>query len=163
MALVTAPTSGLPDYEHEFHTIIVDTFDQASKNTFSVYLQQPLENVVQVRLVAAQVHTNSSNVCYISVEELDTNFNQRATSDLAGQTALTSLNRSFGAILCDGAGNFNFKDNYPVVIQYITPVRKVSRLNFTLRNQTGSTIPDTADNHYFILRFVCKKSNLSGR
>ena len=162
MPLVTAPQPTLPDFEHEYHTIVVDTADQASKNTFSVYLQQPLENVVQARLTAAQVHTSSSNVCYISIEELDTNFTQRATSDLEGQSGLTMLNRSFGALLCDGSGNFNFADNYPVVQQYITPIRKLGRLTFTLRNQDGDTVPGTDDN-YFILRFVCKMPNLPGR
>jgi hypothetical protein len=90
MALVTAPQPTLPDYEHEYHTIIVDTADQVSKNTFSVYLQQPLENVVQVRLTAAQIHTSSSNVCHISIDELNTNFSQRATSDLDGQSSVHS-------------------------------------------------------------------------
>jgi len=162
MALVTAPQPTLPDYEHEYHTIIVDTADQVSKNTFSVYLQQPLDNVVQVRLTAAQIHTSSSNVCHISIDELNTNFSQRATSDLDGQSSLTSLNRSFGTILCDGAGNFNFTDNYPVVQQYITPIRKLGRLSFTLRNQSGDTIPGAVDN-YFILRFICRNPNLPGR
>ena len=162
MALVTAPQPTIPDYEHEYHTIIVDTADQVSKNTFSVYLQQPLENIVQVRLTAAQIHTSSSNVCHIAIEELNTNFSQRATSDLNGQSSLTSLNRSFGTLLCDGAGNFNFADNYPVVQQYMTPIRKLGRLSFTLRNQDGDTIPGTDDN-YFILRFVCRNPNLSGR
>jgi hypothetical protein len=161
MALVTAPQSTLPDFQHEYHTIVVDTVDQASKNTFSVYLQQPLENVVQARLTAAQIHTVSSNVCHIAIDELDTNFSQRATADLDGQSGLTSLSRSFGTILCDGTGQFQFADNYPVVQQYLTPIRKLGRLTFTLRNQTGATIPDTADHHYFILRFVCKNPNLA--
>lgn len=159
MALVTSSQPTIPDYEHEYHTIIVDTLGQASKNTFSVYLQQPLENIVQARLTAAQIHTSSSNVCHISIAELDTNFSQTSTSDLQNSTR---LNRAFGTILCDGSGAFNFADNYPVVQQYITPVRKLSRLSFTLRNQDGDTIPGTADN-YFILRFVCDKPNLSGR
>lgn len=159
MSLVTSPQLSIPDYEHEYHTIVVDTLNQASKNTFSVYLQQPLENIVQARLTAAQIHTSSSNVCHISVEELDTNFSQPATSDL---NSSSRLNRSFGTLLCDGAGNFNFADNYPVVQQYITPIRKLGRLSFTLRNQDGDTIPGTTDN-YFIFRFVCKKPNLAGR
>jgi len=159
MSLVTTPQPTIPDYEHEYHTIVVDTLGQASKNTFSVYLQQPLENIVQARLTAAQIHTSSSNVCHISIEELDTNFSQPTTSDLSSSSR---LNRSFGTLLCDGSGNFNFADNYPVVQQYITPIRKLGRLSFTLRNQNGDTIPGTTDN-YFILRFVCKKPNLSGR
>jgi hypothetical protein len=159
MSLVTTPQPTIPDYEHEYHTIVVDTLGQASKNTFSVYLQQPLENIVQARLTAAQIHTSSSNVCHISIEELDTNFSQPTTSDL---NSSSRLNRSFGTLLCDGSGNFNFADSYPVVQQYITPIRKLGRLSFTLRNQNGDTIPGTTDN-YFILRFVCKKPNLSGR
>ena len=159
MSLVTSPQTSIPDYEHEYHTIVVDTLNQASKNTFSVYLQQPLENIVQARLTAAQIHTSSSNVCYISVDELDTNFSQPTTADLESSSR---LNRSFGTLLCDGSGNFNFADNYPVVQQYITPIRKLGRLSFTLRNQVGDTIPGTAEN-YFILRFVCKKPNLTGR
>lgn len=159
MSLVTAPQPSIPDFEHEYHTIVVDTLGQASKNTFSVYLQQPLENIVQARLTAAQIHTSSSNVCHISIEELDTNFSQPTTSDL---NSSSRLNRSFGTLLCDGSGNFNFADNYPVVQQYITPIRKLGRLSFTLRNQNGDTVPGTTDN-YFILRFVCKKPNLSGR
>lgn len=156
MSLVTFPQPTIPDYEHEYHTIIVDTLNQASKNTFSVYLQQPLENVVQARLTAAQIHTSSSNVCHISVAELDTNFSQPTTADL---NSSSRINRCFGTLLCDGSGNFNFADNYPVVQQYITPIRKLGRLTFTLRNQVGDTIPGTTDN-YFILRFVCKKPNL---
>lgn len=162
MALVTAPQFSLPDFENEYHTIVVDTVDQPSKNTFSVYLQQPLENIVQVRLTAAQIHSTDSNVCHISIQELDTNFSQRATSDLDGQSTLTSLNRSFGTLICDGSGNFNFSDNYPVVQQYINPIRKLGRLTVTLRNQDGSTIAGSLDN-YFILRFVCRNPNLSGR
>tara|TARA_Y100000389_G_scaffold197708_1_gene232810 strand:+ start:1106 stop:1585 length:480 start_codon:yes stop_codon:yes gene_type:complete len=159
MALVTSSQPTIPDYEHEYHTIVVDTLGQASKNTFSVYLQQPLENIVQARLTAAQIHTSSSNVCHISIEELDTNFSQPTTADL---NSSNRLNRAFGTLLCDGSGNFNFSDNYPVVQQYITPIRKLSRLSFNLRNQVGDTIPGTTDN-YFILRFVCDKPNLSGR
>jgi hypothetical protein len=162
MALVTAPQFSIPDYEHEYHTIVVDTIGQLSKNTFSVFLQQPLENIVQVKLTAAQVKSTDSNVCHISIQELDTNFSQRATSDLQGQSSLTSLNRSFGTLLCDGSGKFVFSDNYPVVQQYINPIRKLGRLSFTLRNQDGDTIGGSEDN-YFILRFICLKPNLSGR
>jgi len=30
MALVTAPQPTIPDFEHEYHTVIVDTTDQES-------------------------------------------------------------------------------------------------------------------------------------
>jgi len=161
MSTLTFPQVTIPDYDHEIHTVVVDTVDQASKNTFSVYLQHPLENVVQARLTAAHVHTLNSNVCNISVDELNTNFIQQATSQLESP----QLNYSFGTILPDSSGNFVFADNYPVVQQYITPIRKLGRMTFTLRNRNGDTITnpnDPADN-YFIFRFVCKKSNMPER
>lgn len=161
MSLLTFSQQSIPDYEHEYHTIIVDTINQPSKNTFSVYLQNPIENIVQARLTAAHVHTKSSNVCHISIDELNTNFNQQTTSQLNSP----SFNFSFGTILTDVSGNFNFADNYPVVQQYITPVRKLGRMSFTLRNQNGDTIPkpDEDAENYFIFRFVCKKNNLPER
>jgi hypothetical protein len=162
MALVTSQTS-LPDFEHEYHTITVDTIGQASKNTFTVHLQQTLENVVQARLTAAQITTTNSNVCYISVNELDTNYSQR-TSNLfgyEGQSSLSKVNNSFGSLI-SGSGTASeivFKDNYPVVQQYSTPIRKIDRLTFSLYNQDGNTIEGTKDN-FFIFRFVCKQKNL---
>ena len=161
MALVTS-NSIIPDLEQEYHTVLVDTIGQSDKSTFTVHLQQELENVVQVRLVAAQVRPSStSNVCSISVQELDSQFTQRATNELYGQSSQSPLNRAFGTILDDGSGRFNFKNNYPVVQQYITPIRKISRLNITLRDQTGLPITGTLEN-YFIFTFTCKNKNLPG-
>jgi hypothetical protein len=162
MALVTSQSS-LPDFEHEYHTITVDTIGQLSKNTFTVHLQQTLENIVQARLVAAQITTTNSNVCYISVNELDTNYSQR-TSNIYGyenQEVISKVNNSFGSLISGGGtvSQIIFKDNYPVVQQYSTPIRKIDRLTFTLFNQDGNTIQGTDDN-FFIFRFVCKQKNL---
>jgi hypothetical protein len=162
MALVTSQSS-LPDFEHEYHTITVDTIGQLSKNTFTVHLQQTLENIVQARLVAAQITTTNSNVCYISVNELDTNYSQR-TSNIYGyenQEVISKVNNSFGSLISGGGAvsQIIFKDNYPVVQQYSTPIRKIDRLTFTLFNQDGNTIQGTDDN-FFIFKFVCKQKNL---
>jgi hypothetical protein len=161
MALVTSQSS-LPDFEHEYHTITVDTIGQLSKNTFTVHLQQTLENIVQARLVAAQITTTNSNVCYISVNELDTNYSQR-TSNIYGyenQEVISKVNNSFGSLISGGTvSQIIFKDNYPVVQQYSTPIRKIDRLTFTLFNQDGNTIQGTDDN-FFIFKFVCKQKNL---
>lgn len=161
MALVTSQSS-LPDFEHEYHTITVDTIGQLSKNTFTVHLQQTLENIVQARLIAAQITTTNSNVCYISVNELDTNYSQR-TSNIYGyenQEVISKVNNSFGSLISGGTvSQIIFKDNYPVVQQYSTPIRKIDRLTFTLFNQDGNTIQGTDDN-FFIFKFVCKQKNL---
>jgi hypothetical protein len=43
--------------------------------------------------------------------------------------------------------------------QYVTPIRKLDRLTFTLRDENGATITDGADN-FLVFKFVCKNRNM---
>jgi hypothetical protein len=151
MALVTSPQT-IPDLDYEYHTITVDTIGQDSANTFTCHLQQPLKNVVQARLLAAHIHSNVvTEHCYVSVEELDSIFSDRASNVLTGQGHLSMLRGSFASLITDkcyhSAGNslITFKDNYPIVTQYIDPIRRIDRLSVTIRDQNGNTIKNSTD------------------
>ena len=168
MALVTSPKT-IPDLEYEYHTITVDSIGQDSANTFTCHLQQPLKNVVQARLLAAHIHSNVvTEHCYVSVDELDTIFNDRASNVLTGQSHMSMLRGSFASIITESAthdaGNslITFKDNYPIVSQYIDPIRRIDRLSVTIRDQNGSTIKNSTDSgsNFLVFRFVCRKRNL---
>jgi hypothetical protein len=168
MALVTS-TQTIPDLDYEYHTITVDSIGQDSANTFTCHLQQPLKNVVQARLLAAHIHsTDETEHCYVSVEELDTIFNDRASNVLTGQSHMSMLRGSFASLVTDSNSHsgsnslITFKDNYPVVSQYINPIRRVDRLNVTIRDQSGSTIKNSTDDgdNFLVFRFVCRKPNL---
>jgi hypothetical protein len=168
MALVTSPQT-IPDLDYEYHTITVDSIGQDSANTFTCHLQQPLKNVVQARLLAAHIHSNVvTEHCYVSVEELDTIFNDRASNVLTGQSHMSMLRGSFASIVTDStthdAGNslISFKDNYPIVSQYVNPIRRIDRLSVTIRDQNGVTIKNSTDDgaNFLVFRFVCRKPNL---
>ena len=168
MALVTSPQT-IPDLDYEYHTITIDTIGQDSANTFTCHLQQPLKNVVQARLLAAHIHSNVvTEHCYVSVEELDTIFNDRASNVLTGQGHLSMLRSSFASLITENdthaAGNslITFKDDYPIVSQYIDPIRRIDRLSVTIRDQNGNTIKNSTENgaNFLVLRFVCRKPNL---
>ena len=91
MALVTSPQT-IPDLDYEYHTITIDSIGQDSANTFTCHLQQPLKNVVQARLLAAHIHSNVvTEHCYVSIEELDSIFNDRASNVLTGQAELSVI------------------------------------------------------------------------
>ena len=169
MALITSPTEMIPDLNYEYHTITVDTLNQASSNSFTCFLSQPLKNVVQARLLAARIRTKTATEhCYISIDELNSVFNDRATNVYEGQASLGMLRNSFASIthantVASGAQTISFKDEYPIATQYVNPIRRIDRLTFNIRNQSGVPIvPATATdrNNYFILRFVCRKPNL---
>jgi len=169
MALITSPSEMIPDLNYEYHTITVDTLDQASSNSFTCFLSQPLKNVVQARLLAARIRTKTATEhCYISIDELNSVFNDRATNVYEGQASLGMLRNSFASIahantVASGAQTISFKDEYSIATQYVNPIRSIDRLTVNIRNQSGVPIvPATATdrNNYFVLRFVCRKPNL---
>src|SRR5210317_1169072 len=168
MALVTSSQT-IPDLDYEYHTITVDTIGQASANTFTCHFQQPLKNVVQARLLAAHIHSNViTEHCYISIQELDSIFSDRASNVLTDQGHLSMLRGSFASLITDNdthnAGNslITFKDNYPIVTQYIDPIRRVDRLSITIGDQNGNTIKNSSESgaNFLVFRFVCRKPNL---
>lgn len=163
MALVTSQST-LPDFEHEYHTVIVDSFQQTSDSVFTVFIPNPLENIVQAQLLTANLRVGSgTRIVHLSIDELNTNFSQRATKEVNGQAALQVLNRNFGSIINSSGTSgttLYFKNEYPVMQQYINPIRKLDRLTITLRegDATGFT---TSEDSFLVFRFVCKKRNLA--
>ena len=163
MALITSPTEMIPNLNYEYHTITVDTLGQDSANTFTCFLSQPLKNVVQARLLGARIHSNvATEHCYISIEQLDSIFNDRASNVYDGQAPLSILRNSFASLVKDEDLVNNYKDEYPVATQYIDPIRRIDRLNINIRNQDGIPIvPSTPEkDNFLVLRFVCRKPNL---
>ena len=163
MALITASTQFIPDLQHEYHTVTIDTIGQASANTFTCHLQQPLKNVVQARLLATNINTTvGTEHCYISIEELDSIFTERASNEPNGQATESIVRNSFASLIGEGTTQFSFKDNYPLVTQYVNPIRRIDRFTVNIRNQNGALIAPSspAKNNFLVIRFVCRKPNL---
>ena len=164
MALITSPTDMIPDLNYEYHTITVDTLGQDSANTFTCFLNQPLKNIVQARLVAARINTTTATEhCYISIDELNSTFNDRASNIYDAQAPLSVLRNSFASLVTtDDTGIISFRDNYPIAVQYVNPIRTVDRLTINIRNEDAILItpPNPAENNFLVIRFVCRKPNL---
>jgi hypothetical protein len=167
MVLITSPTETIPDLNYEYHTITVDTIGQTNSNSFTCYLNQPLHNVVQARLVAARINTvtpiNGTEHCYISIKELDSIFSDKASRTPPPETDGSIVRNSFASLLTqDNTGTIIFRDNYPIVTQYIDPIRTIDRLNISIRNEDGDLVePSTpAATNFLVFRFVCRKPNL---
>jgi hypothetical protein len=164
MALITSPTEMIPDLNYEYHTITIDSVGQDNANTFTCHLQQPLKNVVQARLVGARINTTTATEhCYISINELDSIFSDRASNVLTGQSSLSILRNSFASLVtADDTGIISFKDDYPVATQYVNPIRSIDRFTVNIRDQDANlaTPPNPAENNFLVLRFVCRKPNL---
>jgi len=152
-----------PDLNYEYHTITIDSIGQSSANTFTCYLQQPLKNVVQAKLLGARIRTTTATEhCYVSIDELDSNFSDRASNVLTGQASMSVLRGSFASIVSDSSTVVKFKDEYPIFTQYIDPIRRLDRFNVTIRNQDGNTITRStaSDKNILVFRFMCMKGNM---
>jgi len=160
MALVTSQTT-LPDFEHEYHTVIVDTVDDASsKQKFTSYFPTPLENIVQVQLTAAHINGTGGahKLIHLKIDELRTIFSQRGKTDLDTSDD-NMINGVFGTLVTDGTSRLVFKNEYPVIQQYYNPINKLDRITVELLKETGAAATTTET--CLIFRFVCKKRNLA--
>ena len=88
MALLIAQSQpDIPDYNHEIHTVIIDTIDHTNNVDFTSFLPTPLENVVQAQLMAATITSTggtTQTAFHIGIEELRSYFSQRGKEDLGG-------------------------------------------------------------------------------
>ena len=158
MALVTSQST-LPDFEHEYHTVIVDTISDSSKQKFTSYFPTPLENIVQVQLIAAHIDNhNASELIHLKIDELKTIFSQRGKTDL-DTSSDNMINGVFGTLVTDGTDRIVFKNEYPVIQQYFNPIKKLDRITVELLKETGAAA--TTSETCLIFRFVCKKRNLA--
>ena len=73
------------------------------------------------------------------------------------------LGGSFASLVnVGGDGLISFRDDYPVVTQYIDPIRRLDRLSVIIRDQDGNAIVPSspAKNNFIVISFVCRKPNL---
>jgi hypothetical protein len=139
---------------------------------------QPTSGIYNTGTVVASTDAAvaaTSNVVYIRVEELETDFDDFIA---AGQPAVATssapfnfttgsgmLRRCFGAIYSIdniGSSRFSYKDRYHMVSQYIDSLKRLDRLSITLYDANGVQL-DTAQSDgitYLTFEFKCMRKNL---
>lgn len=162
MAYYTANHT-IPDLNYEYRTVTVDTIGHTSANNITVNLTTPLQNVVQAKLLACHIHTKSTNKhINISIAELEVtpNLNERA-----GISPISNVSGVFASLVSDAISHKNddylylFKNEYPIISQYLTALQSISTLTIKIYGSDGNLIkPDSDDEpNYLILSFVCRR------
>ena len=171
---INSTGNNTPNCSYEFYTVHTDSlsgdtltdFTTLNQSAFTPFLFRPLENVVQVSVQSANIPlAGTSNVCYLRVNELGSQFNE--TGGQATSNAITSVpvtkDRIRGSLAkfnkaASGRTIYNQND-YSTQTQFITPINKIDRLTIELLDETGSN--SYVDSNVFIsLRFTCMKENL---
>lgn len=170
------------DPEHEVYYVKADSVFAPSNNTFTVYLNTPLRNVVRAELMSLSAHSNvissgSGNYMYVYVNELVSKFNDRANGQISiqvsGQTSnigsnpsgtianLSKLATSIVAVPLEEIQQrttFTVGQNYPAQAFFIEPIRQIDRLTIELLNGSGASLQNVGPT-FLVFRFTCAKGN----
>jgi len=175
----------LPDCSYEFYTIHTDSNTYSDTLTgatdFTTYLFNPLKDVVQVSVLLAtigerQTSTENSNVCYLNVDELSSNFNEITGNNVvstsasgglgpfitAYPTARANFQNPLAVFPLNDNGLTIYKQNdYSTQTQFISPIRKLERLTCRLWDGDGNLLELAAGGRVHItFRFTCRRDNL---
>ena len=171
----------VPDCSYEFYTIHADsnTYSETSANHFITYLFNPLKDVVQVSVLLATIGnlTNppNSNICYLTVDELSSPFNEitgnnviSTTTDGLGPfiTANPPSRAAFQTPLAvfpiNDSGVTIYKQNdYSTQTQFISPIRKLERLTCKLWDENGNLLTiGSGGRTHITFRLTCRRENL---
>jgi hypothetical protein len=178
MALLIATSQpDIPDYDHEIHTVIVDNIGQSNQTDFTAFISNPLENVVQARLVSATLTTTGAvaqKAIHIGIEELRTHFSQQTQAEInfggdgdPSTDTKNHLNGIFGTIIgqhialgpSSATRVLLFRDDYPILQCYHNPIRNLSRLTVNIDQHDGTSA--TLGDSVFVFRITCRKKNLA--
>lgn len=168
--------SETPNCSYEFFTIHTDsmnsnTWVNGSQNNYVNYLFRPLENVVQVSVVCSSIPVSDSNVCYLRIEELSSQFNESSGETGASNVfSVTStpvtkdkIRGSLAKFNVNLSGRTIYEQqDYSTQTQFITPINRIDRLTTEILDENG--VPAVVDSNVFIsYRFTCMKENLCPR
>ena len=184
---INSTGNNTPNCSYEFFTVHTDSlsddtwtdYSTLNQSSFKPLLFRPLENIVQVSIQTANIPlAGDSNVCYLRVNELGSQFNEStgvqsnptfdATSNTFNNTSSVKsvpakkdkIRGSLAKFNKAGTGRTIYNQNdYSTQTQFITPINKIDRLTIELLDETGSN--SYVDSNVFVsFRFTCMKENL---
>ena len=170
--------SNAPNTSYEFFTIHTDssTVSGLNGNNYTTHLFRPLKDVVQVSIVNA-VFSNSatinSPVAYLTVDELQSQFNE-ITGNNAGQSNVLSVSafptsraqfqNPLAAFPITGSTTTQIykQTDFSTQTQFISPIKKLDRITCRLWGVDGNylVLNTPNDTVHISFRFTCLRSNL---
>lgn len=170
------------DPEHEVYYVKGDSVFAPSNNTFTVYFNTVMRNVIKAEVMSVSAHSNvissgNQNYMYVYVNELSSKFNDRANGQIAIQVSgntsnigpnqsanIANLSKLAGSIVAvpleenQQRTNFTFNQNYPAQAYFIEPIRQVDKLTIELLDGSGTSLLNVGPT-FVVFRITCAKGN----
>ena len=152
-----------PNCNYETFTINVSSNVSSNNSTFKTLIVNPVKDVVEFSLIACSLPDTTSNVVYISVNEIDSVFNDYS-NPVAGGGTPPNLRKCMGCIYKTFSGatadnRIVYRNEYPIKTRIIHPLERLSNLTISLFDDTGALIPSTTPG-YYTFEIKCMRKNL---
>ena len=151
-----------PNCNYETYTINVSSNVSVNNSTFKTWLQVPIKDVVEFSLLACSIPSTTSNVVYISVNEVDSVFNDYSHPDTGStppnvRNCMGAVYRTFNGATVDS--RIVYRNEYPIKTRIINPLERLSNITVSLFDDTGAPIPSTTPG-YYTFQIKCMRKNL---
>ncbi len=155
---------GIPNCTQEIYNIQTSSSGSAANNNYVINFNTQLKDVVRAELVTASIPCSTSNVVYISVDQLQCKFNDfsNAAAGTLGSAVSSPIRNVFGSVYNDDCGSKNritYYNRYPIIAEFTYPIQRLDKLDIKLYNNNGLLLQDEGEN-YFTFRFICNRKNL---
>ena len=154
----------IPNCQQEIYNIQTSSSGSAANNNYVINFNTPLKDVVRVELVTASIPCSTSNIVYIEVDELRSQFNDFSNASAGTLSAAVSspLRNVFGVVYNDDTGTkdrITYYNRYPILVEFMYPLRRLEKLSIKLYNNNTLLLDDEGEN-YFTFRVICNRKNL---
>lgn len=151
-----------PNCDYETYTINVSSNVSTDNSSFKTLIVTPLKDIVEFSLIACSLPDTTSNVLYISVNEIDSVFSDY--SHPVSTTTPPNLRKCLGCIYRTFSGatadsRIVYRNEYPIKARIIHPLERLSNLTISLFDDTGALIPSTTP-AYYTFQIKCLRKNL---
>ena len=153
-----------PNCDYETYTINVSSNVSTDNSTFKTLIVTPLKDIVEFSLIACSLPDTTSNVLYISVNEIDSVFSDYSHPVPTVSTSPPNLRKCLGCIYRTFSGatadsRIVYRNEYPIKARIIHPLERLSNLTISLFDDTGALIPSTTPG-YYTFQIKCLRKNL---
>ena len=154
----------IPNCQQEIYNIQTSSSGSAANNNYAINFNTPLKDIARAELVTASIPCSTSNVVYVSVDQLRSKFNDfsNAAAGTLGNAVSSPIRNVFGSVYNDDTGTkdrITYYNRYPIVAEFPYPIQRLEKLNIKLYDNNGLLLQDEGEN-YFTFRFICNRKNL---
>ena len=125
------------------------------QDAYTTFLYSPLKNITDVSLVGANFQATGTNVAYLYVEQLSTQYNDATGYESGSAASKASIRGALARFDVQSSGRTVYHQyDYDTKTTFRTPLNKLDRISVELLDEKGQPLT-TSSNVFITFSFNC--------